>query len=326
MNDISNIPTDDIVLPFQIEPSGLHGRVVRLGPAVDEILRQHDYPPPVANALAEAVAISAALAATLKYDGVFTFQVKGDGPVRLLVADVTTDGGLRGYAQYDAERVAALMAALGDTPPSVPRLFGAGYLAFTVDQGQHTERYQGIVELTGATLAECAHHYFRQSEQFQAGLKVAAAPHTEADGRRAWRAGALMVQRLPPEGAQGSAEGREISRPLEIAAEQAEEGWRRALTLAASATSAELVDPALPAWRLVDRLFLVEGVKIYRPTAMAPRCRCSRERVANVLASLPADDLDHLKVDGKVEVRCEFCNRLHIFAEGDLRSLRETRP
>lgn len=318
MNDISNIPADDIVLPFQIEPSGLHGRVVRLGPAVDEILRQHDYPPPVANALAEAVAIAAALAATLKYDGVFTFQVKGDGPVRLLVADVTTDGSLRGYAQYDADRV----AALSTESPSVPRLFGAGYLAFTVDQGTHTERYQGIVELTGATLAECAHHYFRQSEQFQAGLKVAAAQYVEADGQRAWRAGALMVQRLPPEGAQGSAEGRDLTRPLDIVAEQAEEGWRRALTLAASATSAELVDPKLPAWRLVDRLFLVEGVKIYRPTTVAPRCRCSRERVSNVLASLPPDDLEHLKVEGKIEVRCEFCNRLHVFEEADLAALR----
>jgi molecular chaperone Hsp33 len=325
VNDISDIPTDDIVLPFQIAPSGLHGRVVRLGPAVDEILRQHDYPPPVATTLAEAVAIAAALAATLKYEGVFTLQIKGDGPVRMLVADVTTDGGLRGYAQYDDARVAALGAeGRGGAPPSVPRLFGAGYLAFTVDQGPHTERYQGIVELTGGTLAECAHHYFRQSEQFQAGLKVAAGEHVAADGRRAWRAGALMIQRLPPSGAQGSAEGRDVSRPLAAAAEQAEEGWRRALTLAASATSAELVDPDLPAWRLVDRLFLVEGVKIYRPAEVAHRCRCSRERVLDVLASLPAEDLDHLKVNGKVEVRCEFCNRLHVFDDGDLKALRSS--
>lgn len=318
MNDISHIPTDDIVLPFQIEPSGLRGRLVRLGSSVDTVLRQHDYPRAVATTLAEMVAMSAALAATLKYQGVFTLQIKGDGPVRLMVTDVTTEGGIRGYAQFDAEKV----AALGDLPLSVPRLFGAGYLAFTVDQGQNTERYQGIVELTGSTLAECAHHYFRQSEQFQAGLKTAAREQVNEDGRRSWRAGALMVQRLPPENAQGSDEGRDETPSVDLLADDAEEFWRTALTLAASATSAELVDPDLPAWKLVDRLFLAEGVKIYRPTEVAPRCRCSRERVENVLRSLPQDDLDHLKVDGRIEVRCEFCNTVQLFDEKALQALR----
>src|SRR5258707_465503 len=126
-----DIRDDDVVLPFQIDPFGLRGRLVRLGPALDRILTLHDYPLPVAQALAEMVALAAALAATLKYEGVFTLQIKGDGPVRLMVADVTTDGALRGYAQHDGARV----AALGDGVPSVPRLFGAGYLAFTVDQG-----------------------------------------------------------------------------------------------------------------------------------------------------------------------------------------------
>ncbi|HTP82104.1 MAG TPA: Hsp33 family molecular chaperone HslO [Alphaproteobacteria bacterium] len=313
-----DIPSDDIVLPFQIAPSGLRGRLVRLGPAVDQILRQHDYPAPVATTLAEMVAIAAALAITLKYEGVFTMQIKGDGPVRLMVADVTTEGALRGYAQFDAKAV----AALGPDRPSVPRLFGAGHLAFTVDQGSHTERYQGIVELTGSTLAECAHHYFRQSEQFQAGLKVAAAAHPASDGTQRWRAGALMLQRLPPEGAQGSAEGRDLEIPLDAALEDAEESWRRALMLASSATSAELVDPNLLAWQLVDRLYLAEGVRIFRPHEMTHACRCSRERVENVLRMLPADELDTLKIDDRVEVRCEFCNRLHVFDSRDLAALR----
>ncbi len=318
MNDLSDIPADDIVLPFQIEPSGLRGRLVRLGPSVDAILRQHDYPPVVGQALAEMVAIATALATTLKYEGVFTLQIKGDGAVSLMVADVTTGGALRGYAQFDADRV----KAIGGGAVSVPRLFGAGYLAFTVDQGTHTERYQGIVELTGGTLAECVHHYFRQSEQFQAGLKIAAQEIEHADGPPMWRAGALMVQRLPDENAQGSDEGRDAPRPLDRLAEDAEDGWRRALTLAASATSAELVHPALPAWRLVDRLFLIEGVKIYRPTPVEHRCRCSRERVTDVLRSLPPADIDELTVDGRVEVRCEFCNSVHLFDAPELAALR----
>ncbi len=313
-----DIPSDDIVLPFQIAPSGLQGRLVRLGPAVDQILRQHDYPAPVATTLAEMVAIAAALAIALKYEGVFTMQIKGDGPVRLMVADVTTEGALRGYAQFDETAV----AALGVDRPSVPRLFGAGHLAFTVDQGSHTERYQGIVELTGSTLAECAHHYFRQSEQFQAGLKVAAAACPAGDGTQRWRAGALMLQRLPPEGAQGSAEGRDLETPLDAALEDAEESWRRALMLASSATSAELVDPNLLAWQLVDRLYLAEGVRIFRPHEMTHACRCSRERVENVLRMLPPAELDTLKIDDRVEVRCEFCNRMHVFDSSDLAALR----
>ncbi|HEX2113816.1 MAG TPA: Hsp33 family molecular chaperone HslO, partial [Alphaproteobacteria bacterium] len=230
--------------------------------------------------------------------------------------DVTSDGAIRAYAQYDEAR----LEDLGHTP-SVPKLFGAGYLAFTVDQGEHTERYQGIVELTGSTLAECAHHYFQQSEQFKAGLKVAAAQHTGEDGEPSWRAGAIMVQSLPPDGAQGSAEGRDVSRALTEAQEEAEDGWRRALILMGSATSAELVDPALPPWKLVDRLFLAEGVKIYRPHDLRHACRCSRERVATVLRSFPRDEIEELKVNGALIVTCEFCNTQHVFGEEDVAAL-----
>ncbi len=310
------ISADDVVLPFQIDPSGTRGRVVRLGPVVDGIVKRHNYPPLVARTLAEMIAMAAALAATLKYDGVFTLQTKGDGPIRVMLADVTSDGAIRGYAQYDADR----LAELGDAP-SVPKLFGAGYLAFTVDQGEHTERYQGIVELTGTTLAECAHHYFRQSEQFKAGLKVAAGATKDASGGLTWRAGAIMVQSLPPTGAQGSAEGRDLARPLTNSHEEAEDGWRRALILMGSATSAELVDPDLPPWKLVDRLFLAEGVKIYRPHDLRHACRCSRERVATVLRAFPRDEIEDLKVDGALVVTCEFCNTQHVFDEHQVAAL-----
>ena len=311
VEDVAALPGDDIVLPFQV--GSVRGRLVRLGPAVDRILRQHDYPQAVGQALAELVALGAALALTLKYEGVFTIQVKGDGPVRLMVADVTTAGALRGYAQFDAGRV----EALGSGAPSVPRLFGAGYLAFTVDQGADMERYQGIVELTGASMAECAHHYFHQSEQFRAGLKVAA--RRGRDG--AWRAGALMVQALPPGDAQGSAEGRDPVRALDVDREEEEDLWRRMLILMSSARDGELVDPALPGWKLVDRLFLAEGVEIYRPAALSHGCRCSRARVAGVLAVLPRAELAEMKVDGVVRVTCEFCNAGYDFDDAQIAAL-----
>jgi molecular chaperone Hsp33 len=189
---------DDLVQPFQIEATSLRGRLVRLGPVVDTILTRHDYPEPVATLLGEAIAVAVLLAGALKYEGVFTLQTKGDGPVRLLVADVTSAGAVRGYAQYDAAQLAK--AAGAKMMASVPRLLGAGHIAFTVDQGEHTERYQGIVELQGATLAECAHHYFRQSEQLQAGIKTAIG-RDPASG--AWRAGGIMLQRLRARGAGG---------------------------------------------------------------------------------------------------------------------------
>src|SRR5271163_1024631 len=171
-----NIPSqtapDDLIQPFRIDPFALRGRLVRLGPAIDRILSQHDYPEPVAAMLGEAITLAVVLAGALKYDGVFTLQTKGDGPIRLIVADVSTDGAVRGYAQYDEAKLDAADAD-GEAPRSVARLLGAGYIAFTVDQGEETDRYQGIVELAGATLADCAQHYFRQSEQIQAGIKLA---------------------------------------------------------------------------------------------------------------------------------------------------------
>jgi molecular chaperone Hsp33 len=313
------IPADDVILPFQVDPFALRGRVVRLGPAIDAILGRHEYPLQVANALGEMVALAAALAGSLKYAGVFSLQIKGAGPVRMMVADVTSEGQLRGYAAFD-EAVRALPEGA-----TVPRLFGAGHLALTVDQGDDTERYQGIVALEGPTLAECVHHYFRQSEQFQAGVKVAAGLITAADGTRSWRAGAIMVQRLPPEDAQGSAEGRELAGgimgSLAVAAEAQEDGWRRALILMSSATSAELVDPTLPPWRLVDRLFQAEGVRIYRPHVMQHACRCSRARVEGILRALPRGEVEELKVDGAVVVTCEFCNRRHVFDDDALAEL-----
>ncbi|MBL8673676.1 MAG: Hsp33 family molecular chaperone HslO, partial [Rhodospirillales bacterium] len=220
---------DDAVLPFQLDALGARGRAIRLGAVADAIIARHAYPHAVAGLLAEALALGAALASSLKYDGIFTLQLRGDGAVRLLVVDLTSAGALRGYAEYDAARLEAACAGVRLDPISglpdnpVTRLIGAGHMAFTVDQGADTERYQGVVALEGATLADCAHHYFRQSEQFGAGILLASG---RVDGR--WRAGALLLQALP-------------SRQLveELDAEEREERWRRALILLGSARAAE---------------------------------------------------------------------------------------
>jgi molecular chaperone Hsp33 len=295
---------DDLVQPFQIEPFALRGRLVRLGPAIDSILTRHAYPAPVAAMLGEAIALAVALAGALKYEGVFTLQTKGDGPIKLMVADVTTAGAIRGYAQFDAARLEAGAATLAP----VPRLLGAGYLALTVDQGEHTERYQGIVELVGGTLAECVHHYFRQSEQVEAALKVAVAQLPDAGGARQWRAGALMIQRLPRES-------------FTLERETEDDAWRRAAIFMSSSTSAELVDPALAPERLLFRLFHEDGVRAHTPHPLAAQCRCSQRRVETVLRALTPDEILDMKVDGKITVTCEFCSAVYDFDDAALEAL-----
>lgn len=282
----------DFIQPFSIEGHGVRGRLVRLSAVADRIIRQHAYPDSVAKLLAEMMALTAVLAAALKYDGVFTLQTKGDGPVKLMVVDLTSHGAMRGYAQFDAEKVAAIPLEQA----SLPRLHGKGYLAFTVDQGQHTDRYQGIVELEGATLTECVHHYFRQSEQLQAGFKIAT--RRDAEG---WRAGAIMLQRMPQESV------------TEMAAEIADDAWRRAFVLMASCTDRELLDLDVPATDVLYRLFHEDGVRAQKAQGVEAKCRCSRGRVETVLKAMSPEDLRELQVEGTLAVTCEFCNSRYDF-------------
>ena len=288
---------DDLVQPFQIEASGLRGRLVRLGGAVDDILGQHEYPEPVATLLGEAVVLASILASALKYDGIFTLQTKGDGPVPLMVVDLTSTGDLRGYARFDADRLAA------EAGRDVAALIGKGVLAFTVDQGDFTDRYQGIVELSGATLADCLQHYFRQSEQIDAGIVISAG----RSGDR-WRAGGVMIQRLP-----------DAQRTMP--ASDREDDWRRAMILLGSATDAELLDPALAANGLLFRLFHEDGVRVFAPVGLRAACRCSRQRVADMLASLPRTEVEAMKEDGAVAVQCEFCNNTYQFDDDQLEAV-----
>jgi molecular chaperone Hsp33 len=292
---------DDLVQPFRIDPFALRGRLVRLGPALDRILTRHDYPERVAALLGEAITLAVLLAGALKYDGVFTLQTKGDGAIRLMVADVSTSGAVRGYAQYDAAKL-ALLSSDPDAGVAVPDLLGAGHIAFTVDQGENSDRYQGIVELSGDTLAECAGHYFRQSEQLQAGIKLAVG---RVGNSGSWRGGGLMLQQIPPEGGYG---------PI---ADDVEDGWRRAMVLMSSATPAELTDPLLPPRHLLYRLFHEDGVRVYDTYSLEARCRCSRARIETILRAFPADELDEMRSERVVTVTCEFCNRRFDFDAAD---------
>ncbi|HEY9164070.1 MAG TPA: Hsp33 family molecular chaperone HslO [Magnetovibrio sp.] len=294
---MTTLSQTDFAQTFQIEGLDVRGRLVRLGPELAKVIDAHDYPAPVAEMLSETLTLAAVLASALKYDGLFSLQVQSDGPISLMIADITSNGAMRGYARFDAERVAKAATASGAV---VPRLLGAGHLAFTVDQGQDMDRYQGISGLDGATLAECAHHYFRNSEQLETAIFLAA---RSVDGTP--RAGAVMVQRMP----------------MQHAADEAEDddGWRRTVAILASLTADELLDPELDPDQLLYRLYHEDGVRAHTPHPLFQQCRCSNEKVANTLKSFPRDEITG--EDGHAQVVCEFCKAHYDFTPDDLNAL-----
>ena len=303
--DADSPAPSDLVQPFQVETLGVRGRLVRIGPALDAILGGHGYPDPVTAMLAETLALAAALAGGLKYDGIFTLQTQGDGPLGMMVADVTSDGALRGYARFDARR----LEDAPDTGGPVPRLLGAGHMAFTVDQGPDTERYQGITELEGATLADCAHVYFRRSEQLETAITLAATPAPNGTPAGA-RAGALMIQRMPSGDTNTGGNS-----------EAADDDWRRAVILMSTASPEELLDPALAPADLLYRLYHREGVRVFRTRPLHHACRCSSDRVESTLGAFPREEIEAMAEDGKVTVTCEFCGSAYVYGEDELAAL-----
>lgn len=287
----------DTALPFVLHDGTLRGRLVRLTATTEDILSRHAYPPVVGKLVAETSALATALALSVKFDGIFTFQVRGNGPVSLLVADVTSEGVVRAYARFDAAAVEALPPFKTNEPSSVQRLLGAGNLTFTVDLEEN--RYQGIVELTGATLAECAQTYFRQSEQLETALSVASLPVEGKPG--IWRAAVLMLQRMPFDINLGHSE------------DEVDDLWRTAVILQGSLTSAELLDPALAQEAVLYRLFHAENLGLAPVRPLAFGCRCSLERVKRALLGIPNVDLVDMKQeDGSISAVCEFCSTEYV--------------
>jgi molecular chaperone Hsp33 len=294
--DAGRPPVPDLVvprgvLPFFLPQRPVRGRLVRLGALADALLTRHDNHPVVTGLVGQALALAAGLSTALKFRGSFSLQAKGDGPVSMLLADCTDAGELRGHAITNPAKLETLLES--DPSPSAEALLGAGFLAFTVDQGGDQNRQQGIVAIEGGSLAEMALHYFETSEQLPCQLHLAC-EHTPAG----WRAGALILEKVA--GAGG------IDPELSDAAQA--ESWHTATVLAATLTDRELLDDDLPAEGLLYRLFHTEGVAADRGRALSFGCRCSRARLASILEGFPPDDLDHMAIDDDIVMTCEFCN------------------
>jgi molecular chaperone Hsp33 len=312
---------DDIVTPFGVESLDLRGRVVRLGPVLDEILGAHNYPLPVAKLLGEAVVLTVMLGSALKIDGRFILQTQSDGPVRMLVVDFTTPGNVRACARFDKNRVEDAIKANKTNPGA---LLGKGHLAMTIDQGADMSRYQGLVALDGGTLEDAAHEYFLRSEQIPTRVRLAVAEELlamEGGARHRWRAGGILLQFLPkaPERARVAdldpGDAPQGVTPHVIAEDDA---WVEGQSLMDTVEDLELIDPSLSSERLLYRLFHEPGVRVFHTADVQAQCSCSRESVEAMLKSFSQDDRDHMVENGKISVTCEFCSANYEFEPGDV--------
>jgi molecular chaperone Hsp33 len=316
---------DDTILPFEVAALDLRGRVVRLGPAVDDILGRHGYPVPISKLLGEAIVLTVLLGSSLKFDGRFILQTKTDGPVRMIVADYRSPGTVRACAQFDP----ALFEGTGLASKPIADLLGHGHLAMTIDQGPDMSRYQGLVALTGGSLEEAAHEYFLRSEQIPTKVRLAVAEELRAgaDGpRHRWRAGGMLLQFLPkmaermrgPDLNPGDA-------PQGMTAHlmPEDDAWIEGQSLIATVEDIELIDPDVSSERLLYRLFHEHGVRVFKASGVEAKCSCSRDNVTNMLKSFSKDDRDDMIQDGVIAVTCEFCNTKYVFAPAEVEAVEQ---
>lgn len=309
----------DAVTSFIIDRADVRGRLVRLGPVADTVLNRYAYPPAVAKLLGELLLVAAMLGSNLKHQGIFTIQIRGDGLVKLLVVDAVFGGQLRGFAEItDENRAAIEKLGEGATPKE---LFGDNaYFAITLDPGEGMQRYQGVVGLEGENITDALTAYFTHSQQVEVLFKLAL---TRSD--KNWIAGGLMIERLP-EGSRTSDEELDETSSLRrdtvvkeaLAAEIGDESWRYARAIAETVKQAELTDLMLDAPALLYRLYHEEGVWVDDAKPLSTGCRCSRERIENMLLGMPATDRADMIVDGAASVHCQFCNTTEKFTPEQL--------
>ena len=288
----------DCVIPFQLEKTSIRGRIIRLDKALKTIISQHNYPALVNKYLSETILLAAALSDCFKFDGLFTLQISGSGPLRLIVVDIDEKKNIRGCARFDE---AALAELVDNQQNQLLHVVGAGYMAFTIDPKLGDNRYQGTVELEGATLSEATHHFFRQSEQLETGIVIKVNAEAETVD---YAGAAMMIQRLPIE----------AQTPLEIQ-EQLDDQWIHSISVISSLKTNELLDRNLSTNDLLYRLFWESGVRVYEPKLLVAKCRCSNEKITTMLSTFPQEQLEEMVFNNQIEVTCEFCGQAYVFPE-----------
>lgn len=291
----------DTLRRFLFENLAVRGELVHLDATWQAVLERHHYPLPVQNVLGQLMSAVSLLIATLKFDGQLIAQIQGNGPVSLMVVEGTSDNTLRatasikeGFDKFSDENLHAL--------------FGDARLVITLEP-KKGERYQGIVNLSGENLADALTDYLLRSEQLDTDLWLS------ADNKQA---AGLLIQKLP------DTEKVKSSSNI-ISFDSAEgnidlDGWNRIQQLSSTIKDEELLE--LDAEEIIHRLYHEEDVRLFEPELISFRCTCSRERVANMLRSIGAEEVQSIiDEQNQIEVACEFCNHNYCFDAVDAEQL-----
>jgi molecular chaperone Hsp33 len=287
----------DCLHRFMFEQFPIRGHLVHLDAAWRALIEHREYPAPIRDTMGEAVAASLLLAATIKFEGVLSMQLQGDGPVHLMLAQCTSGLGVRGLARYREAAHAPAGVSGGAGERRIVDLIGTGNLTVTLETDDGSQRYQGIVPIAGQSLADSLQVYFENSEQLPTRLWL----HADAIG-----ASGMLLQRLP---------GMDAVDPATV-----DDAWRRVQLIGETLTPEEL--RSLADAEILHRLFNEDDVRLYEPAPVYFRCRCSRERVSGMLQSLGEAETHSVLLErGEVEVRCDFCNRAYVFDAVDVAQL-----
>jgi molecular chaperone Hsp33 len=293
----------DTLQRFLFDHFPIRGHLVHLDAAWRALIEHREYPDTIRETLGEAVVASLLLAATIKFDGVLSLQLRGDGPMHLLLVQCTSGLGVRGLARYrEAEGGSKGEGVSGSH--KINELIGNGNLTVTLETDDSAQRYQGIVPIEGERLADSLQAYFQNSEQLPTRLWL----HADAQG-----ASGMLLQKLP---------GASSLPPADAAL--VEDAWRRVQLIADTLTPEEL--RTLADAEILHRLFNEDDLRLFEPSPVYFRCRCSRERVASMLQGLgEAETRGVIAERGKVEVHCDFCNRAYVFDAVDVEQLFKAR-
>src|ERR1044071_100994 len=292
----------DCLHRFLFEHYPIRGHIVHLDAAWRALLEHRDYPPAIRDTLGEAVAASVLLAATLKFDGTLSLQLQGQGPMHLMLAQCSSELGVRAVARYrEAPEGSDLATLSGEGNPTV-----------TPENEDLSQRYQGVVPLSGERLADCLREYFESSEQLPTRLWL----HATEKG-----ASGLLLQRLSDDSVLARTK---IDKRAELPdREEIHDAWNRVQMLGDTLRGEEL--QALSDREILRRLFNEDDVRLFESAPVFFRCRCSRERVIGMLRSLGADETRSVLAErGNVEVRCDFCNRAYQFDPVDVEHILST--
>ena len=278
---------DNHIIPFQLGGNRVRGSIVRLGTAVSEIIKRHNYPKNIESLLADTLTVTACLGSRMKHDGVFTIQAKGTGEVHTLFSDVTNNGFLRGYVGFNPD--------LSILHKDLISLMVSGHITFTLDQGKYSKRYQGIVALEDKSISKSAELYFNNSEQLE--TKFVVFNNYDSDGsskEKLFSSGLIMLQKMPNKTDMDEEENIEV--------------WENSLNFLSTLKKEECLSVSLTSRDILFRLFNEVGVTVYDEIVIQDKCRCSREKVELAIKKLNKDELNEIADEkGNIKVICEFC-------------------